>query len=378
MNDAELEELAMQRPGYANATPQVQEQIKRQIAAQYGTRKPVQAPSTSSQAVGAIGQIGGAAAGQQAAEAVGGASIGIPVAAAASTILAGKSYLDFLKGNEDKSPTGAYGRAQAAVSTGGLSEVARFTGLGKNIFGGKSKDQLGRDSYREALQKAGVYDDKFNLTLSDGTQVNMGLDGSVKNYNVNFDEKGIGDIVSLVNPFAYILTGGDVKKATDLAGELTNAIKASKDPAAEIRRLYEQVGLTKESAAQAISDLKLDDQTKAIFVDSVNRSGLAAGAPQQQTSAGSSSAASAFAAKIRADSAAARAAQAQAAKVAEASQKHSYRMGLLGDLQEQNKAPVPFPTVAAAQQKAMPNIAPKQNSLKDSRFNTTLNKIIGG
>jgi hypothetical protein len=63
------------------------------------------------------------------------ATYGIPAAAAAATYFAGKSMLDGLKGKEDNSTSGKYGRGQAAYSTGGLSELGR---IGSNLFGGDS------------------------------------------------------------------------------------------------------------------------------------------------------------------------------------------------------------------------------------------------
>lgn len=143
---------------------------------------------------------------------------------------------------------------------------------------GKHKDQLGRDTYRDTLREAGIYDPNYHLTLTDGTKVNMGLDGSVKNYNVDFNEPGIGNIVALTNPFAYLVTQGDTKKASDLAGELTNAIKGSKDPAAEMRNIFNQAQITQEQAMSGIDTLKVDDQTKAVFKNTINQLGLKSGA----------------------------------------------------------------------------------------------------
>ncbi len=53
------------------------------------------------------------------------ATYGIPVAAAISTYLAGKSALDALHGKSDNSPSGKFGRGQLAFTTMGLSELAR-------------------------------------------------------------------------------------------------------------------------------------------------------------------------------------------------------------------------------------------------------------
>lgn len=164
--------------------------------------------------------------------------------------------------------------------TGGIDTIAEKLGL--SIGGGKSSDQKGRDKDRAILKQGGILDDKYNLTLSDGSKVNLGLDGSVKNYNVDFNEKGIGDIVALVNPFAYLISGGDQKRASDLAGQLTNAIKGTKNPAAEAKALFEKAGLFREDALSRIDQLKVDDQTKNVFKGTINKLGLSS-AQQGQT-----------------------------------------------------------------------------------------------
>lgn len=175
--------------------------------------------------------------------------VAVPAAVAGATYLGGKYGLDLLKGNKeswgDADWQGKSGRVIAGMATGGISEIARA------LMGGKNKDQQGRDSYRSQLKDSGFYDPEYNLQLTDGSKVNMGLDGSVKNYNVDFSQEGIGDIVAMVNPLAQIVSGGDEKKRSDLAGELTNAIKNSADPRAEARALYQKYGLD-PSAAQGL------------------------------------------------------------------------------------------------------------------------------
>lgn len=305
MTEAELDAyLTRARPGYTTMTPAQQQLIKQQYMAQQQVAG--QTPSATGQAaqVGtavAVNQGANAALGSVPAAApgsVGGMSTGtgggmsmagssqaamgatplyVPAAALAGTYLAGKSIKNTLSGEEDNSTSGKVGRGQAAISTGGFSEVAKFAGIG----GGKNKDQQGRDDYRSRLKDAGIYDNDYNLELTDGSKVNMGLDGSVKNYNVDFSKEGIGNVVSYVNPLAYIVTGGDQKKASDLAGELTNAIYNSKDQAAEARALYQKFGVTKQQALDMISKMDVDDQTKKVFSGTINQLGIP-DAPQSQ------------------------------------------------------------------------------------------------
>lgn len=190
-------------------------------------------------------------------------SIAAPIAgAAAGTYLVGKGLNDIRKGRNDKSTKGKAARAQTAVTTGGISEIAR------GVMGGKGKDQKGRDANRKALQEKGVYDDSFRLGLTDGTMVDMGRDGSKGQYNVDFGQEGIGDIVASVDPLAAIVSGGDKKRRNDLAGELTNAIKGSKDPRAEARALYAKYGIDQNQANELLGAVGGEDT--GAFQNSVN------------------------------------------------------------------------------------------------------------
>lgn len=118
------------------------------------------------------------------AEGLGSVPFAVPVAAAAGTYLAGKSINDSLHGKVDNSTQGKAGRAQAAFSTVGLSELAH-----PGLFGGKSKAQSSRDTSRAATQSSGLADKNFNVTLADGSLYNIGADGhaSLNNVGKNID-----------------------------------------------------------------------------------------------------------------------------------------------------------------------------------------------
>lgn len=204
---------------------------------------------------------GGAAAAPEAGSAFLGTAA--PVAgAAAGAYLVGKGINDIRKGRKDNSTKGKLARGQTFITSGGTSEIAR------GIMGGKNKDQKGRDANRKALQEKGLYDKDFNLQLSDGSMVNMGRDGSKGQYNVDLNEQGIGDIIASVDPLAAIVSGGDKKRRNDLAGELTNAIKGSKDPRAEARALYAKYGIDASQANELLGNLGGDDT--GAFQNSVN------------------------------------------------------------------------------------------------------------
>jgi len=83
--------------------------------------------------------------------------------------------------------------------------------LGKKSIGhymttGKSDAQLNRDDFRGLLKETGVADDDYNVTLADGSQFNIGLDGKTKYQNVgeNIDKKKTRNAwdVDFSNPLA--------------------------------------------------------------------------------------------------------------------------------------------------------------------------------
>lgn len=228
--------------------------------------------------------------------------------------------------------------------------------VGGLLSGGKSKDQQGRDQNRKILEQFGLYDANKNLTLLDGTKVNLGLDGSKGQYNVDFNEKGIGDIVALVNPLAFLIAQGDQKRANDLAGELTNAIKKSKDPKAEALNLYKKLNLTLDQAQGAFGELKnVPDQDKAIFLNTLKTLGVQQSAPQagqQPTGSGGINIV------IQGPT------QATQPKFTRTDPAASVRSNLLNKMLAETQQPIQYPTQA--------------QTGTGQPLDTTLNKIIGG
>ena len=78
--------------------------------------------------------------------------------------------------------------------------------IGKMMTTGKSDAQLLRDDFRGLLKQTGVADDSYNVTLADGSQFNIGLDGKTKYQNVgeNIDGKKTRNAwdVDFSNPLA--------------------------------------------------------------------------------------------------------------------------------------------------------------------------------
>jgi hypothetical protein len=116
--------------------------------------------------------------------------------------------------------------------------------IGKMMTTGKSDAQLLRDDFRGLLKETGVADDNYNVTLADGSQFNIGLDGKTKYQNVgeNIDGKksrNAWDVdfsnplakfaVNKINPMiANIYQGTDGKlNPEQYTGMLVNAVTSN-------------------------------------------------------------------------------------------------------------------------------------------------------
>lgn len=196
-----------------------------------------------------------------------------PVAGIAlGTALTGMGLYNAFKGKKGDPAS----RAQTAVVTGGLSEVARPI-MGRGLFkSGKSGDQQGRDKARGLAVGAGLADKDFNVSLADGSKYNIGKDGSVKNYNVDFKRAGAGDAVGNVQGLAHIIGAGLNEKARrDLTGELANAALSKGDAKANALALYQNAGFdTKDKAFAAIQQLQdqgqIDQERGNIYRNAAN------------------------------------------------------------------------------------------------------------
>jgi len=96
-----------------------------------------------------------------------------------------------------------------AITGVGPNLALRWMGkrsIGKMMTTGKSDAQLQRDDFRGLLKQTGVADDNYNVTLADGSQFNIGLDGKTKYQNVgeNIDGKKTRNAwdVDFSNPLA--------------------------------------------------------------------------------------------------------------------------------------------------------------------------------
>ena len=136
-------------------------------------------------------------------------SVALPVALAVGmgSTMWESGMKDILRGRGDRSDWINQG---VNLTTGFLPNMAlNLMGkrsVGKMMTTGKSDAQLLRDDFRGLLKQTGVADDDYNVTLADGSQFNIGLDGKTKYQNVgeNIDKKKTRNAwdVDFSNPLA--------------------------------------------------------------------------------------------------------------------------------------------------------------------------------
>lgn len=140
--------------------------------------------------------------------------------------------------------------------------------IGKMMTTGKSDAQLLRDDFRGLLKQTGVADDSYNVTLADGSQYNVGLDGKTKLQNVgeNIDKKKTRNAwdVDFSNPLAQfavqqidpmirkIYEGQDGKlKPEQYTGMLVNAATSNAKTEEEVKANINAMLSRSEFAKQA-------------------------------------------------------------------------------------------------------------------------------
>lgn len=141
------------------------EQLPGYDATLYDNNPQPQQPSPAGEVVKTGAQVGASYLGSQASAALG-APIAIPAAAVAATALAGKSIADSFKGKEDKSTQGKFGRAQAAFSSMGASEIPRLLGFGhgKNYYEGKTRKEMLKKLFDGKPETANIGGQIYNFS----------------------------------------------------------------------------------------------------------------------------------------------------------------------------------------------------------------------
>lgn len=182
----------------------------------------------------------GTAAGGSTLGAIGSVALPVAVIAAAASNAWETGMKDIVRGRGDRAD---WANQAVNMFAGGLPNMAlRMMGkrsIGAMMKSGKSAPQKIRDDFRGDLKEAGVVDDKYNVTLADGTKFNVGLDGKTKYENLgeNIDGKKTRNAwdVDFSNPLAKFASdkidpmirniyGDDNAKAKYFPGQFTGIL----------------------------------------------------------------------------------------------------------------------------------------------------------
>lgn len=132
-------------------------------------------------------------------------SVALPVAATVAALSEGweSGGKDILRGRGNKQD---YANLGANYILGvGPNLVSRWLGkpsIGRRLTSGKSNAQLLRDDFRGSLKEAGIADEKYQVTLADGSKFDIGKDGKAKLANVDQETNRRYYEVDLNNPLA--------------------------------------------------------------------------------------------------------------------------------------------------------------------------------
>ena len=169
------------------------------------------AVGTGATAAGATGGVatGGGAAGGAAAGAGAGAVLVPAAIVAGAAVLASNAWETGMKDIVRGRGTREDYINQVANHMTGLNLGLRLFGkrsIGSMMTSGKSQQQQIRDSFRTNLKDSGVADDKYQVTLADGSKFDIGLDGKHKFTNVDGKTQRNPYDVDFTNPLAKYAT----------------------------------------------------------------------------------------------------------------------------------------------------------------------------
>jgi hypothetical protein len=161
---------------------------------------------------GAGAGAGATTAGGTSLSSIGSVALPVAIGAAALSTAWESGMKDILRGRGNRAD---YTNQAVNLATGFIPNMAlNLMGkrsIGKMMTTGKSDAQLLRDDFRGLLKQTGVADDSYNVTLADGSQFNIGLDGKTKLQNVgeNIDKKKTRNAwdVDFSNPLAKFAVG---------------------------------------------------------------------------------------------------------------------------------------------------------------------------
>lgn len=155
----------------------------------------------------------------------------------------------------------------------------------KGILGSsKDEDQIYRDRLRSQMKKNNFIGEDYKYNLADGSQFDMGVDGShmLQNmgtnidgntqrhtYDVDFSNPNAGGFVAAAQGLGAIMSGQDGKQQRDMTGMLVNAAMSSGDPMQNIMKMYQDAGLDHDSAYGLIHEMAQNKKLDPAFADAV-------------------------------------------------------------------------------------------------------------
>lgn len=136
-------------------------------------------------------------------------------------------------------------------------------GLIGSIKTGKHKDQVQRDRVREVLIQNNIIDKDYKLTLADGSQYDVGLDGSKRAelggrrpYEIDWTHPMTKYAVSWLNPLMDLFSGGNQKIKIDFIGYFANAAltnaKSLDDVKNNVNLIFNKFGVSDEALYKTI------------------------------------------------------------------------------------------------------------------------------
>lgn len=219
----------------------------------------------------------------------GGATVGGVTAGAATGYAQFTGAKKFLSGDADQ--TNYFEQAALFTMSGGTSvipTIEKFVG-----GGGKSTGRKLRDGWRGGLREAGIVDEKYNVTLADGSKYDLGLDDNAvkltnaegkerRTYDIDWDNKLAKHSVPDAHLFA-IATGLDPTSSSKastfdrVTAQIVNAATSNAKSADGVHANFRSMmsKFTAPEIGARIETLRLTDkiseQEYGVYLDRINK-----------------------------------------------------------------------------------------------------------
>ena len=176
---------------------------------------------------------------------------------------------------------GGWGSAVGAVAGAAIGAVAG------SIKSGKHKDQKLRDNGRDFLQSREMINDKYQLSLADGSEFDIGVDGGHRFTNIDGTDRAAYQTdpsnpltdraIAWLDPLAEVLMGGNEKLRSDFSGYFVNAATSNANNYLELRdnalAIYAQSDITPQAVFESVAQLaqsgQIDQQRAAAYFNSL-------------------------------------------------------------------------------------------------------------